>query len=79
MATKSKAKKSTAKKTTTKKATGKGKTAQARKMLSRPGGATREQILKFLGWKAVSIQQIAGKTVLLKLEKPEGKPTVYRV
>jgi hypothetical protein len=39
-----------AKKTTTKKTNGTSKTQAALKLLRRPKGATREEVLKILGW-----------------------------
>jgi hypothetical protein len=74
MATKTKAKKSN------------GKTAKPRQsksakivaMLQRPSGVTREQVLKVTGWKAVSMQQMAGNAGI-KLKVDESKrPFVYR-
>jgi hypothetical protein len=48
-------------------------------MMQRASGCTRAQILELTGWRAVSPQQIAEKAGLkIKLEKVEGKPTVYR-
>jgi hypothetical protein len=75
MATKTKSKKSN------------GKTAKPREnksakivaMLKRPSGVTRKAVLAATGWKAVSMQQMASNAGLtLKMEKPDGKPIVYR-
>jgi hypothetical protein len=55
------------------------KMAKVRAMMQRASGCTRAQILELTGWRAVSPQQIAEKAGLkIKLEKVEGKPTVYR-
>lgn len=72
-AKKVKAKKAVAKKTAKKaKRTGSTISAQVIAMLKRKGGATREQILKVTGWKAISVQQVAaGQGVKLKINKDE--------
>ena len=47
-------------------------------MLRRPGGCTREQVLKATGWTAVSLQQQAKAAgVKLKIDKSE-RPFTYR-
>ena len=80
MATKTK--KTTTKKptkTATKKANGSSKTAQVIALMKRASGVTRAEVLELTGWKAVSMQQVAASGgVKIKLEKVEGKPTVYR-
>jgi hypothetical protein len=72
-----------ASKTKAKKANGKAakrqnKSAKIVTMLRRPGGVTREAVLAATGWKAVSMQQIAGNAGI-KLKVDESKtPFVYR-
>jgi hypothetical protein len=76
MATKTKAKKSNGKSAAPRK---ESKTGKIVALLQRPGGVTREQVLKATGWKAISMQQIAkAGGVKLKMQKVEGKPIVYR-
>lgn len=59
--------KKSAKKAVTKRGT--GKVAQVITMLRRKGGATRGQILKAIGWRAISVQQVAaGQGVKLKID-----------
>jgi len=78
-----KAAKKTATKKTVKRAAPKanGTTYNAKiiSMMKRPSGVTRAEVLKLTSWKAVSMQQqAAAGGVRLKMEKVEGKPTVYR-
>ena len=55
------------------------KTAKIIAMLARPSGATREQVLKATGWKAISMQQVTEKAhVKLRVDK-KVTPFVYRV
>jgi hypothetical protein len=70
MATKSK---STTKKTVAKTTNGHGKnlTAQVHALMRRPKGATRAEILKLTGWKAVNVNQIAGDQPGYKINKSE--------
>ncbi len=84
------AKKKVAKKATAKKKTaaaknghatkrGDSKTAKVVALLKHAGGATRAQILKATGWKAVSVQQLA-KSAGLKLKVDESeRPFKYKV
>jgi hypothetical protein len=58
---------------------GDGKTATVIKMLRRAKGATRKEILKYLGWPSVSVQQLAKSAgVKLKVVKTE-RPFHYIV
>ena len=50
--------------------------ADAFKLLKRPKGATRAELLEALGWKAVSVQQITGNAA--KIDKSE-RPFRYRL
>jgi hypothetical protein len=78
------AKKTTAKKTakkSTAKTNGKKptKTAQVVALLQRARGTTREEALALTKWKGISFQVVCKNAGLkLKMEKPEGKPFVYR-
>jgi hypothetical protein len=72
MATK-KAKKAAAK------TNGKNKTQAVVALMRRPKGVTRKEVVALTEWSAVSMQQVAKAAgVKLKLEKAQGKPTVYR-
>jgi hypothetical protein len=75
--TKAKTKKTVAKKINGK--SNKSKTQSALALLRRPKGATRVEILKALGWAAVSVQQLtANSGGKLKIDKSE-RPFTYRV
>lgn len=55
------------------------KTAEVVALMKRVGGVTREEVLVVTGWKAVSMQQVAGNAgVKLKIDDRE-RPFVYRV
>jgi hypothetical protein len=54
------------------------KAAKIAKMLRRKSGVTRDQVLKVTGWKAVSMQQMAGNAgIKLKIDSSKF-PYVYR-
>jgi hypothetical protein len=74
-----KAKKTTSKKAAGNKTNGHGKnlTAQVHALMRRPKGATRAEILKLTGWKAVNVNQIAGEQPGYKINKSE-RPFRYR-
>jgi hypothetical protein len=76
-----KAKKTTAKKSTAKKTNGKTptKTARVVALLQRARGTTRKEALELTGWLGISFQVVCKNAGLkLKMEKPEGKPFIYR-
>ncbi len=55
------------------------KTAKIVALLKRKDGATREQVLKACGWKAISMQQVAEKAhVKLRVDR-KARPFVYKV
>jgi hypothetical protein len=69
-------------KATAKKTNGKStsKTQAALKLLRRPKGATRDEILKVLGWAAVSMQQLTAHSGgKLKIDDSQGRPFRYRI
>jgi hypothetical protein len=72
-----KSKKTTAKKTTSKKTI--SKSAQVVAKMQTASGCTREQALKILGWKAVSMAQVAGPSRTLKIDRSNPASFVYRV
>lgn len=55
------------------------KTAKIIALLRRKDGATREQVLKATGWKAISMQQVTEKAnVKLRVDR-KVRPFVYKV
>lgn len=72
-----KAKKTTAKKASAKKTV--SKSAQVVAKMEKAAGCTREQALKILGWKAVSMAQVAGPKRKLKIDRTDPNSFVYRI
>jgi hypothetical protein len=61
------------------KSTSTSKTAAALKLLRRPKGASREEILAVLGWAAISMAQLTAHTDgRLKTDK-SARPFTYRL